>query len=42
MAKNKGKRFYEEGGKGLTFSSEDVTEVERKRADNLWKELQEE
>lgn len=32
-------RFYEEGGKGLIHSEEEVTEAERKRAEALWKEL---
>lgn len=37
-----GNRFYEKGG-GLTYKkAEPVTEEERKRADELWKELAEE
>jgi len=42
MAKKQHNRFYEEGGKGLTFSSEKITEAERKRAEELWEELAEE
>lgn len=35
-------RFYEEGGKGLIHSKEEVTDEERKRAGEMWEEIAEE
>ena len=39
MPKKEPNRFYEEAEEGLKFSTEEVTEEERKRAEALWKEL---
>ena len=41
MAEKEQNRFYEEEEEGLKFSSEGITEEERKRAERLWKELSE-
>ena len=42
MAEKKRSRLYEDDIEGLKFSTEEVTEEERKRAEALWGELGEE